>query len=83
MLMTFVLITGLLIYFFYGLHHSLENKPMSSYSQIITYTEPAVVTPAKLHEHIHAPQPRDEGYQNRDGAYQNQYEESTEDDRTE
>ena len=48
--MTFVW-PGFVIYFLYGLHHSQENKPLSSYSQIITYTEPGGgLTPAKLQE---------------------------------
>ena len=37
---------------------------MSSYSQIITYTEPGGLTPAKLQERIHAPQPKDAAYYN-------------------
>jgi cationic amino acid transporter 4 len=35
----FVYISGLLVYFLYGIHHSKESDPLSSYSVLMTSSE--------------------------------------------
>ena len=61
-------IAGVLIYFAYGVHHSNENKALTSFSQIISYTDPAAPLAAGgLKETLHNPQPHDVTVTKQDG----------------
>ena len=50
-----------MIYFFYGLHNSAENRPLATYSQIISYGGNGVGEPiARPDENVHIQQPIDD-----------------------
>ena len=56
--------TGLFIYFGYGIRHSNENKPLSAYNQILSYSGSGqdVTQPITkmADESVHMPQPSGE-----------------------
>ena len=54
-----LLLSGIEIYFAYGIHQSNENKALTSFSQIISYTDPSTPLAAGgLKETLHNPQPK-------------------------
>ena len=59
-------ISGIVIYAFYGVHHSKENKPLSAYNQVLSYGGDGETIGPHLEEKIHHPQPN-QGLRN-DGA---------------
>ena len=49
--------TGILIYLGYSIRHSIENQPLSVYSQVISYGGDAETVVPKMHEKVSMPQP--------------------------
>jgi len=47
--------TGLLVYFLYGIHHSKESDPMSSYSVLMTSSEAGKGKWGSMHSTGHVP----------------------------
>lgn len=60
----FCISAGFLVYFLYGMRYSHENRPMSSYNRVITYSGDANLSEStmdRLDEEIHQQQPPPQG----------------------